>query len=362
MAREHDHSLPTDRKPHPSPGAIEGHMLTCEEVQAHLNALTKPSGSLGRLEELAARLCLIQGTLEPAAAPRKLVLFAADHGVVAEGVSAWPSEVTALMIQNIYRGGAASSVLARATSTRLELVDVGSEASALEPTDHYLCAKIRPGSRNLAHEPALTREEWQTAVEIGRERARSAVAEGMKVVAAGEMGIGNTTPACCLATLLADLPPESAVGRGAGADDATLRRKKQVVKAAVEVARRELDSDPVAAMARVAGYEIVAMAGFYLAACEAGLTVVLDGLIATAAALVAERLAPGTASSLIAAHRSAEPAHGRMLEFLGLRPMLEWDLRLGEGTGALLLMPMLDAAAALVTEMATFEGAGIRRR
>ncbi|MEE8522484.1 MAG: nicotinate-nucleotide--dimethylbenzimidazole phosphoribosyltransferase, partial [Thermoanaerobaculia bacterium] len=311
--------------------------------------------------DLAARLCLIQGTLEPRSAPRMLVLFAADHGVVAEGVSAWPSEVTGLMIRNIHSGGAASSVLARATRTRLELVDVGSVAPELGPADGYLCAKIRAGSRNLAREPALTREEWRSALDIGRQRACAAVEEGIRVVAAGEMGIGNTTSASCLAALLTDLTPESAVGRGAGADDAILERKKQVVEAAVEAARPELDADPVDAMARVAGYEIVAMAGFYLAAREAGLVTVLDGFIATAAALVAERLAPGTAGSMIASHRSAEPAHRLMLESLGLRPMLEWEMRLGEGTGALLLMPVLDAAAALVTEMATFEAAGIRR-
>ncbi len=332
-----------------------------EQIQAHLDGLTKPPGSLGRLEELAARLCLVQRTLEPVTTPRKLVLFAADHGVVEEGISAWPSDVTGLMVANIHGGGAASSVLARSSATALELVDVGTESPAMPEAPGYLCAKVRAGSHNLAREPAVTAEEWRRALTLGGDRARAAAAEGAQVVAAGEMGIGNTTPASCLASLLADLPASAAVGRGAGSDDATVERKIEVVEAAVAAARPRLEADPPGAMAAVAGYEIVAMAGFFVTARELGLTVVLDGFIATAAALVAERLSPGTADAMIAAHRSVEPAHGRMLEVLGLRPMLDWDLRLGEGTGALLLMPLLDAAAALVKEMATFEGAGIRR-
>lgn len=332
-----------------------------EQIQAHLDGLTKPPGSLGRLEDLAVRLCLVQRTLEPVTRPRKLVVFAADHGVVAEGVSAWPSEVTGLMVANIHGGGAASSVLARASDTALELVDAGTESPAMPEAPGYLCAKVRAGTRNLAREPAMSGEEWRQALDLGTDRARAAAAGGMRVVAAGEMGIGNTTSASCLAALLADLPAHDAVGRGAGSDDATVERKIRIVEAAVDAAFPLLESDPVAAMARVAGYEIVAMAGFFVTARELGLTVVLDGFIATAAALVAERLAPGTTGAMIAAHRSVEPGHGHLLRTLGLIPMLDWNLRLGEGTGALLLMPLLDAAAAMVREMATFEGAGIQR-
>ncbi|MEM7586247.1 MAG: nicotinate-nucleotide--dimethylbenzimidazole phosphoribosyltransferase [Acidobacteriota bacterium] len=340
-------------------------MLTPAAIQTHLDSLTKPPGSLGRLEALAARLCRIQGTLTPSASPRRLVLFAGDHGVVAEGVTAWPSEVTGLMVANIHSGGAASSVLARSSGTALELVDAGTLAPAQAGDgangQTYLHAPIRGGSRNLAAEPALTPDEWQAAWTLGQQRARAAAKAGARVVAAGEMGIGNTTPASCLAALLTDLTPEQAVGRGAGADDATLERKRRVVAAAVAAASEHLDGDPVAAMASVAGYEIVAMAGFFQSAAERGLTVVLDGFITTAAALIAERLAAGTADAMIAAHLSQEPAHGAMLEALGLKPMLDWDLRLGEGTGALLLMPLLDAAAAMVGEMATFESTGIER-
>jgi nicotinate-nucleotide--dimethylbenzimidazole phosphoribosyltransferase len=335
-------------------------MLTERAICRHLDRLTKPPGSLGRLEDLAVRLCLIQQTLAPKTRPRRLVLFAADHGVVAEGVTAWPATVTHQMVQNIVAGGAASSVLARTTGTDLRVIDVGTLGPDLGPAAGYSCRKVRAGSRNLAAEPALTVEEFEQALAIGREEAASAAAEGMRVVAAGEMGIGNSTPASCLTALLAEVPVERAVGRGAGADDLTLARKRAVV----EAQRRRWNSSSVVSareqIAAVAGLEIAAMAGFFAAAADHDLTVVLDGFIATAAALVAERLRPGTASALIAAHRSAEPGHGTALERLGLVPFLDtWGMRLGEGTGALLLLPLLDAAAAITTEMATLDAAGI---
>jgi nicotinate-nucleotide--dimethylbenzimidazole phosphoribosyltransferase len=336
--------------------------MTLDEIFRHLDALTKPPRSLGRLEELAARLCLIQQTLRPATRPRRLVVFAGDHGVLAEGVSAWPSEVTGLMIENILSGGAASSVLARATATELILVDVGARSVPLPPRPGYVVAKVRDGTRNLAREAALTTAEFDRAWEVGAAQARQAAAEGMRIVAAGEMGIGNTTPAACLAMLLAGTPADEAVGRGAGTDDATLARKRAVVEAAVQRLRPGFAVDPKAAMAAVSGLEIAAMAGFYAVAAKAGLTIVLDGFIATSAALVARTQAPETPSFLIAAHCSAEPGHRSMLASLGLTPFLDaWQLRLGEGTGALLLMPLLDAAAAVVSDMATFDQAGIHK-
>jgi nicotinate-nucleotide--dimethylbenzimidazole phosphoribosyltransferase len=334
-------------------------MMTPDEIVRHLDRLTKPPGSLGRLEELAVRLCHIQQSLQPATRPRRLVLFAADHGVVAEGVSAWPSEVTGLMIRNILAGGAASNALARVTDTELTLVDVGALADPLPPRPGYVLARVRPGTRNLAREPALTVQEFDQAWEVGAAQARQAAADGMRVVAAGEMGIGNTTPASCLAVLLADVPVAQAVGRGAGADDATLERKRAIVDAAVRRTVEDGGSKP--GIAALSGLEIAAMAGFYTCAVQAGLTIVLDGFIATSAALVAERLVPGTRECLIAAHRSAEPAHAAVLARLGLSPFLDtWQMRLGEGTGALLLMPLLDAAAAVVLDMATFDQVGIR--
>ena len=335
-------------------------MLTFEAISQHLNALTKPPGSLGRLEDLAARLCLIQQSLRPSTRPRCIVLFAGDHGVVAEGVSAWPSEVTGLMIENILSGGAASSVLARSTNTELILVDVGAQSPLRLPQPGYLAARVRAGTRNLAAEPALTVEEFELAWDVGARQARLAKEVGMKVVAAGEMGIGNTTPAACLAMLLANLPIDLAVGRGAGADDVTLVRKRAVVAGAVQRVKPQLEQERKSAIAAVCGLEIAAMAGFFATAAQMGLTVILDGFIATSAALIAETLAPGTREKLIAAHCSAEPGHRGMLAELGLTPFLDnWQLRLGEGTGSLLLMPLLDAAAAMIGEMATFDQAGI---
>lgn len=336
-----------------------GQRLDAAAIQAHLDQLTKPPGSLGHLERLAARLCEIQGTLAPVTTPRALVIFAGDHGVVQSGVSSWPSDVTGLMIRNILDGGAASSVLARTSDTALHLIDVGSQFPRQAVQDGYAYRNVRQGTRDLAHEPALSVDEWRAALEVGADAARTLAADGVRVAAAGEMGIGNTTPASCLAALLLDLPTEELVGRGAGADDAVLARKQEVVEQAVARVRPLYQESPETAIAAVGGLEIAAMAGFFMAGRQAGLTLVLDGVIATAAALAAERLQPGTAEALIAAHRSVEPAHDAMLERLGLQPFLDWQLRLGEGTGALLLLPMLDHAAALVGQMATFADLGI---
>jgi nicotinate-nucleotide--dimethylbenzimidazole phosphoribosyltransferase len=343
--------------------------LSAEDIWGHLDSLAKPPRSLGKLEELAFRLCLIQRTTAPRTRPRRIVLFAADHGVVSSGVSAWPAQVTALVVQAIRQGTAASTVLAGETGTETVLVNVGvrhdvapESAAAARPGVVYRDARICAGSRNLAEEPALVPDEFERAMEVGRREADSAAQDGMHVVLAGEMGIGNTTPAACLAMLLAEVPLAQAVGRGAGADEATMHRKRAVVQAAVERSRRQWASDNLAAIAGVSGLEIAAMAGFFAAAHAAGLTVILDGYVASAAALIAEHLRPGTASSMIAAHRSAEPGHGLVLQRLGLVPFLEWNMRLGEGTGALLLVPLLDAAAQVVCGMATLAAAGVARR
>lgn len=334
------------------------------EIWQHLDQLTKPPRSLGLLEELAARLCAIQQTLAPVTRPRRLVLFAADHGVVAEGVSAWPAEVTGQMIANIRSGGAASSVLANTTETQLRLVDVGSlsgpsAATAASSAISYRDARIRAGSHNLFREPAVRPEEFARALQIGREEALRAVEDGIALVACGEMGIGNTTAAACLTMLLAGVPVEQAVGRGAGADDRVLARKQAVVQTAVERVCNADAARSEPAIAALAGLEIVAMAGFYLGARQAGLTIVLDGYVTTAAALIAETLEPGCSEAMIASHLSVEPGHRRALEFLRLRPYLDWQLRLGEGTGGLLLMPMIDAAAAICSRMRTLAELGI---
>ncbi len=334
------------------------------DIWQHLDQLTKPPRSLGMLEQLAARLCAVQQTLAPVTKPRRAVLFAADHGVVAEGVSAWPAEVTGRMIDNIREGGAASSVLAETTGTELRLVDVGAISGGLELASPaariaYRQERIRHGSRNLAREPALSDDEFERAMQIGREEAALADRDGVTVVACGEMGIGNTTSAACLGMLLADIPLEQAVGRGAGADDDIFRTKQQVVRSAVGRVRGANVTTSQRAIASVAGLEIAAMAGFFRAAHDRGMTILLDGYVTTAAALIAETLAPGCAGSMIASHLSAEPGHRGALRVLGLSPFLTWDLRLGEGTGALLLTPLLDAAAAMCGQMRTLADLGI---
>ena len=335
-------------------------MIDPGAARRHLDRLAKPPGSLGRLEDLAARLGAIQGTLMPRTRPRRLVLFAADHGVAVEGVTMWPSAVTGVMIGSILRGGAACSVLAASFDVDLKLVDVGVQADPHPERPGYRVARVGPGTANLAHGPAMTRAEFDQALAIGREEAHKASADGMAVVAAGELGIGNTTAASCLAVVLGGVPLDQAVGRGAGADDATLDRKRQVVARATERVLTLFKADPIGAIAAVAGFEIVAMAGFFRAAHRLGLTIVLDGMIATAAALIAETLEPGTAGSMIAAHLSAEPAHAAMLAHLNLDPLLhDWQLRLGEGTGALLALPLLDAAAAVIGGMDTMDDLGI---
>jgi nicotinate-nucleotide--dimethylbenzimidazole phosphoribosyltransferase len=333
------------------------HELDRAAIRAHLDQLTKPPGSLGRLEDLAERLCAVQGRLDPLTTPRKLVIFAGDHGVVASGVSAWPSDVTGLMIDNIRGGGAASSVLARANGTQLLLVDVGAQGPSRESGPGFRNARIADGTRDLSREPAMTAKEFDAAWAVGVEEARRAVEGGARVVATGEMGIGNTTPAACLAAYLLDCESDELVGPGAGADAATVARKRAIVAAAVERARTLPDRKD--ALASICGYEIAAMAGFLAEASARGTTCVLDGVIATAAALIAEDLVPGSRDRWIASHCSAEPAHAGMLERLELDAALDWGLRLGEGTGALLLMPMLDAAAAMTSGMATFAELGL---
>lgn len=327
--------------------------ITPEIAWAHLDALAKPPGSLGRLESLAARLALVQQTLKPVTRPRRIVLFAGDHGVAASGVTPWPSSVTAAMIGMICAGRASSSALARAQDADLRLVDVGSLSGVRNPPPFFRDARIAPGTADLSRQPAMTDEQFEAAWRVGEEEAARAQDEGFAVLIAGEMGIGNTTPAACLAMLLAGADAATAVGRGAGADDAMLARKRQVVEEAVENQEGELETGGMKnAIAALCGFEIAAMAGYFAQAAAQGATILLDGYVATAAALIAERLAPGTARQMIAAHLSAEPGHGAALDALGLEPVLEWNMRLGEGTGALTALPLLDSAAAILSGVA----------
>ena len=322
-------------------------------VREHLDRLTKPPGSLGRLEALIVQLAGITGSDAPRVEQPSIVVFAADHGVTAQGVSAYPGAVTAQMVANFVAGGAAINVLARATGAKLTVVDVGVVGPELP-----VSSRVRAGTRDMTVEPAMTRDEVLRAIGIGRDVARGIVADGCDAIALGEMGIGNTTSASALVAALTGRPPAEVTGRGTGLDDAAVRRKVAVIEAALRLHQPGRD-DPLGTLAAVGGLEIAALIGAMLAGGESHIPIMLDGFITGAAALVAVGIAPTLAPRLIASHRSAEPGHRVVLEQLGLEPLLDLDLRLGEGSGAALALPLLRAGTLLLAEMATFESAGV---
>ncbi len=332
-------------------------------VRAHLDALTKPPGSLGVLEDLAYRLALLLGDPPPPLRRRAVLVFAADHGVARNGVSAYPPAVTAQMVRNIAAGGAAVCAIARAVGADVVLADVG-VAADLAGTTGVLHCKVRPGSRDFVEQPALTPAEVAAAMAAGAAIVDQ-LARRTDIFALGEMGIGNTTSAAALTVLLTGAPVAAVLGRGTGLDDAGLCRKRVAVEAAlarVERAHGGRAPSALQALCEVGGLEIAALAGATLAAAARKRVVVTDGFIATAAALAAVRMQPAAREWLFAAHRSVEPGHTVQLHALGLEPLLDLRLRLGEGTGALLALPLLEAAAAILREMATFASAGVSAR
>jgi len=330
-------------------------------ARARQASLTKPAGALGRLEELACWFAARQGRAIPAAIVPAITVFAADHGVAARGVSAYPSEVTAQMVANFARGGAAINVLARAIGARLTVVDVG-VAAPLASLAGVVDAKVRSGTADLSVSPAMTRAEAERALAIGAEHAALDVAAGATLLIAGDMGIGNTTPSACLICALAGEPPARIVGAGTGIDDATRARKIDVVARALERAGSRRPRDGVEWLAEVGGLEIAAIAGYYLEAARRGVPALVDGFIASAAALAARAVAPRAAEWLLASHASAELGHRLALRALGLDPLVDLSLRLGEGTGAALVVPLVNAALKLHAEMATFAEAGVAGR
>lgn len=325
--------------------------VTSAQVQARLDSLAKPPGSLARLETLAVELAVAQQTLSPVTRPRRIVLFAGDHGVVAQGVTPWPSAVTTAMVATILRGRASSTALAGVQGADLRVVDAGMAEPPPGPYPaHYHAGAIARGTADLSQGPAMNEAQFDAAWALGVHEARRAVADGFRVLIAGEMGIGNTTPSACITHALCGIDADAATGSGAGADPAMRAVKRQIVAGAVG---RLEGRRGKAALAAVAGFEIAAMAGFYAEGAALGAVLLLDGYVTSAAALIAEELAPGTHRRMIAAHRSAEPGHGAALAHLGLQPVLEWGMRLGEGTGALTALPLLDSAAALLNDVAT---------
>jgi nicotinate-nucleotide--dimethylbenzimidazole phosphoribosyltransferase len=326
-------------------------------TRALLDGKTKPRGSLGRLETLACQIAAIRGVPEPPLPHPAIVVMAADHGVADERVSAYPVEVTAQMLANFARGGAAINVLARQTGARLLVVDMGTREPPVDTTG-IVSRRIGPGTRNFTLGPAMTRTEAVHALEIGIAVAAELADEGVDVVALGDMGIGNTTSASALTAALVGLPAEAVTGRGTGIDDATWSRKVEVVRRALEVNPPD-GAAPLETLAALGGFEIAGLAGVALGAAARRLPVLLDGFITGVAALMATRLAPALAAHLIASHRSVEVGHRAVLAALEARPLLDLDLRLGEGTGAALALPLVEAALRLVREMATFTSARV---
>jgi len=329
-------------------------------AQARLDRLTKPIGSLGRLEELAARYVMITGEMKPTVPCGAVFTFAADHGVTAEGVSAYPSAVTPQMVLNFLRGGAGINVLARHVGIDVRVVDIG-VAFDFEAAPGLIHRKVMPGTRNLLMESAMSLIQAEQALQIGIELATEAAQQGIGLIGTGEMGIGNTTASSAITSVMTDRPASEVTGRGTGIDDASHARKINVIQRALDLHR--LDSaNPMEVLAKVGGLEIAGLAGLMLGAAAARIPVVLDGFIAGAAALIAVGLQPRCKDYLIASHRSVERGHEAILNHLGLKPLFDLDLRLGEGTGACLGMSLVFAAIKIFTEMATFEEAGVSER
>ena len=331
-------------------------------AQRRLDNLTKPIGSLGRLETMAAQMFSIFSGNIPLPLSRAVYVFAGDHGVTAEGVSAYPREVTAQMVLNFLSGGAAINVLARLHHAELTVVDVGVDAD-FKDAPGLERAKVRRGSRNMRREPALSQEELQAAIEVGVRVASRANQKGQNLVAVGEMGIGNTTSASAITSLVTNLPLGEVTGRGTGLDMAGRNRKLNVIRRALKLhfdAAAE-PPGPLEILRCVGGLEIAAMTGFVLSAAAHGMAIVCDGFISTAAAAVALQIAPDLKGYLFAGHCSDEPGHRLLLKHMGLIPILNLGMRLGEGTGAVLAMPLLESSVRLFTEMATFSSARVSK-
>ena len=330
------------------------------QARARQDTLTKPQGSLGRLEEMSIQLAGIQGKPIPQLGHKAIITMAGDHGVVAEGVGNWPQEVTAQMVYNFLGGGAGINVIARQVGARIIVVDMG-VASELGPNPQLLSRKVAPGTKNMTSGPAMTQEQALTAIETGIEIVTAEVAKGLDIVGTGDMGIGNTTASSAICAAITGEPIAQVTGRGTGITDEQLAHKVQVIERALAVNRPD-PKQPLNVLAKVGGFEIGGLVGVMLAAAAHRIPVVIDGFISGAAALIATALSPGLKDFLIAAHVSAEAGHRLMLKHLGIKPLLNLDMRLGEGTGAALGIFLCETAARILAEMATFGEASVSER
>jgi nicotinate-nucleotide--dimethylbenzimidazole phosphoribosyltransferase len=333
-----------------------------QQARLHLDNLTKPLGSLGRLKDIAARFVAIRNGQIDGPIKKGAYVFAADHGIVAEGVSAYPKEVTRQMVLNFLQQGAAINVLARLHDAELTIVDVGVDAD-FGDLPGLLQRKVRSGTRNMLHEPAMTEEEMLRALQVGLQLATGAHEKGQTLVAVGEMGIGNTTSASAITAVLTRQAPAAVTGKGAGLEKSAQEHKIRVVDAILRKHFGEIPYSsevlPLEVLRCVGGLEIAAIVGLVLGAAHYRIAVVTDGFISTAAAALAYALEPRVGEYLFAGHRSEEPGHRFLLEYIGLEPILTLNMRLGEGTGAVLAMPIIESALRLYSGMATFASAGV---
>jgi nicotinate-nucleotide--dimethylbenzimidazole phosphoribosyltransferase len=330
-------------------------------AQQHLDSLTKPVGSLGQLEVLAAQYVAWREEEVPKITGKAVYVFAGDHGITDEGVSAYPREVTPQMVHNFLNGGAAINVLARQTNSDIVVVDVGVDAD-FNGVPGLLHRKVRRGTRNFAREAAMTADELNAALQVGIDLATEASAQGRTLIALGEMGIGNTSAATAIAAALTGKPVAALTGRGTGLDEARCARKSQIIEKALRLHFGDFQNtkpDPLEVLRCVGGLEIAAITGAVLGAAAKRIAVVVDGFICTAGAAVACALAPNARFAIIAGHLSQEPGHRALLEAMQVKPLLQLDMRLGEGTGAVLTFPLIESALHLYNEMATFGSAGV---
>jgi nicotinate-nucleotide--dimethylbenzimidazole phosphoribosyltransferase len=329
-------------------------------AQQRLDSLTKPQGSLGLLEEMARRVTTIQGAIPPRLGRKVLYVFAADHGITHEDVSAYPKEVTAQMTYNFLNGGAAINVLAQHHNVAIEIVDAGVDHEFAGSKGLRNC-KIRRGTANFARGPAMTRDDAARAVELGIMLAREAAAQNIFLLGSGDMGIGNTSSATAILCAVTGATPADVVGRGTGIDDATLKRKVAAIQRGLTINRPD-PQDALDVLAKIGGLEIGAMIGTILGAAALRIPMVLDGFISGAAALLANKFSPDVRDYLFASHLSVEPGHRLILDELNLRPVLDLQMRLGEGTGACILMGLIEAAVKIMRQMATFKSSGVKEK
>ena len=344
--------------------AIEGIGALNEEAieaaKTRQDSLTKPQGSLGRLEKLSIHLAGIRHELIPCIKSKAIITMAADHGVVTEGVSAYPQEVTSQMVYNFLRDGAGINVLARHVGARVVVVDMG-VAKKLDPHPNLVSRKVALGTRNMTIGPAMTHSEAEQAIETGIQIIHAEIKKGLDIVGTGDMGIGNTTASSAICAAITGQTVANVTGRGSGVEDEQLAHKVEVIERALAVNRPDVN-DPVDVLSKVGGFEIGGLAGIMLGAAANHIPVVIDGFISGAAALIAVKFCPSLKNYLIAAHISVEVGHKIMLDYLGLKPLLDLNMRLGEGTGAALGIFLAEASTKILAEMATFAEAGVSEK